>query len=61
MRRVILNIHLAMGLVAGAFLILLGGTVSILAFELELDHFLHRDISYVKPVAECRRTTKRVP
>ena len=49
MRRLVLNIHLAIGLAAGLFLIVLGGTGSILAFEPELDRRLHRDISYVKP------------
>lgn len=49
MRRLILNIHLAIGLAAGLFVIVLGGTGSILAFEPELDRLLHRDISYVKP------------
>lgn len=49
MRRLILNIHLVIGLVAGTFVILLGVTGSILAFEPELDRLLHLDISYVKP------------
>ena len=49
MRRLILNIHLVIGLVAGVFVILLGTTGSILAFETELDRFLYRDTSYVKP------------
>lgn len=49
MRRLILNIHLAIALSAGLFVIVLGATGSILAFEPELDRLLHRDISYVKP------------
>jgi uncharacterized iron-regulated membrane protein len=49
MRRLILNLHLAIGLGAGLFVIVLGGTGSILAFEPELDRVLHCDISYVKP------------
>lgn len=48
MRRLILNIHLVIGLIAGVFVIVLGGTGSILAFEPELDRLLHRDTSYVK-------------
>ena len=49
MRRLILNIHLSMGLAAGAFVIVLGATGSILAFEPELDRLLHRDTAYVTP------------
>jgi len=49
MRRLILNIHLVIGLAVGLFVILLGITGSILAFEPELDRWVHRDISYVKP------------
>lgn len=49
MRRLILNIHLAIGVAAGLFVILLGVTGSILAFEPEIDRWSHRDISYVKP------------
>ena len=48
MRRLILNIHLVIGLVAGLFVIVLGLTGSVLTFEPELDRLLHRDISYVK-------------
>jgi len=49
MRRWILNIHLAIGLVAGVFITLLGITGAILAFEPQLDRLSHRDLSYVKP------------
>lgn len=49
MRKLILNIHLAIGIVAGVFVTLLGVTGGILAFEPELDRISHRDISYVKP------------
>ena len=49
MRKWILNIHLAIGIVAGAFVSLLGVTGGIIAFEPELDRLSHRDISYVKP------------
>jgi sulfite reductase (NADPH) flavoprotein alpha-component len=48
MRRLILNIHLAIGLVAGLFMIVLGVTGSILAFEPQLDRLLHRDTSYIE-------------
>ena len=49
MRRLILNIHLVIGLIAGAFVIVLGATGGILAFEPELDRLLHRGTSYVRP------------
>lgn len=49
MRRVILNLHLAVALIAGAFIALLGVTGSILAFEPELDRLSHPSVSYVKP------------
>jgi uncharacterized iron-regulated membrane protein len=45
----VLNLHLAVALVAGAFILVLGATGSILAFEPQLDRLLHRDVSYVKP------------
>jgi uncharacterized iron-regulated membrane protein len=48
-RRLILNLHLAIALVAGAFILVLGATGSILALEPQLDRLLHRDVSYVKP------------
>jgi uncharacterized iron-regulated membrane protein len=48
-RGLILKIHLMLGLIAGAFLALLGVTGSILAFEPELDRLLHSDVSYVTP------------
>lgn len=47
MRRLILRIHLVIALIAGAFLVLLGLTGSILAFQPELDRLLHRNLSYV--------------
>ena len=49
MRRLILTFHLVLGLIAGAFMVVLGVTGSILAFEPELDRLLHPDVSYVKP------------
>ena len=44
MRRAILTLHLIVALVAGAFLVVLGTTGSIMAFEPELDHLLHRQL-----------------
>jgi len=49
MRKWILNIHLALGIVAGAFVALLGVTGGILAFEPELERLSHHNISYVEP------------
>jgi uncharacterized iron-regulated membrane protein len=49
-RRLILKIHLVIGLIAGAFMVLLGITGSIMAFEPELDELLHRDLSYVNAI-----------
>jgi uncharacterized iron-regulated membrane protein len=48
-RRLVLNLHLAVALFAGALILVLGATGSILAFEPQLDRLLHRDVSYVKP------------
>jgi uncharacterized iron-regulated membrane protein len=47
-RRVVLAIHLILGLVAAIFLAILGITGSIMAFEGDLDHWLHPDLWYVK-------------
>jgi len=48
-RRLVLKIHLVIGLIAGAFLVLLGATGGIIAFEPELDRLLHPGLSYVTP------------
>jgi uncharacterized iron-regulated membrane protein len=48
-RRLILTVHLSIGLAAGAFTLLLAITGSIMAFEPELDRLLHPHLSYVKP------------
>lgn len=49
MRRLVRTIHLWIALVAAAFVVLLGVTGSIMAFEPELDHLLHRDLWHVEP------------
>lgn len=49
MRRLVLKIHLVIALIAGVFLVLLGVTGSIIAFEPELDRQLHPELSYVTP------------
>jgi uncharacterized iron-regulated membrane protein len=46
-RRLILYVHLAVALIAGAFIALLGVTGSIMAFEPELDRLFHPHLSYV--------------
>lgn len=55
-RRIILTIHLWLGLAAGIFLAILGVTGSIMAFEGDIDHWLHPDLWYVtalgKPLPE---------
>jgi len=48
-RKVILQLHLMVALTAGIFIVLLGATGSILAFEPELNRLLHWRVAYVKP------------
>ena len=38
MRKLLLNLHLYSALIAGAFIIILGLTGSVMAFEPEIDH-----------------------
>jgi len=40
-RKLVLKIHLLLGLVSGLFLIILGLTGSVMAFESDIDHWLH--------------------
>jgi uncharacterized iron-regulated membrane protein len=49
MRALVLQLHLAIALVAGAFLGVFGVTGAIMAFEPELDHLLHARVAYVTP------------
>ena len=53
MRKLIFKIHLLIALTTGTFLVLLGTTGSIIAFEPELDRLLHPHLSYVSPVSEA--------
>jgi len=46
-RNVVLTIHLYLGLLAAIFLVILGVTGSIMAFEGDIDHWLHRGRWYV--------------
>ena len=49
MRRLVLNVHLFIALIAGAFMVILGVTGSIMEFEPELDRSLHPQLSYITP------------
>ena len=48
-RAVLLRLHLWIGVAAAIFLIILGTTGSIIAFENDIDHWLHPRLWYVKP------------
>ncbi len=50
LRTAVLKIHLYLGLVGAIFLVILGFTGSIMAFEGDLDHWLHPALWYVTPV-----------
>jgi uncharacterized iron-regulated membrane protein len=50
-RRLVLQLHLILASVAGVFLVILGVTGSIMAFEPELWHVMHPHLSYVMPSA----------
>jgi len=56
-RQIILKTHLYLGLAAAAFLVVLGLTGSIMAFEGDIDHWVHRRAWYVAarehPLAEA--------
>lgn len=52
MRRFIFNFHLILAACAGAFVMILAGTGSIIEFEPELDRAFHPHLSYVRPQAE---------
>ena len=55
MRKLLLRIHLWLGAAAGLFLIVLGVTGSIIAFESDIDHWLRPGMWYVsgdRPLAE---------
>ena len=54
MRKLLFNLHLYVALIAGAFVIVLGITGAIMAFEPELDHLLHSRRSYVSPAGQVR-------
>jgi uncharacterized iron-regulated membrane protein len=47
MRKIVLQVHLYLGLIAGLFLVVLGLTGSVMAFEGDIDHWLHPGMWYV--------------
>jgi uncharacterized iron-regulated membrane protein len=47
LRRILLKIHLYLGLASAIFLVILGLTGSIMAFEGDIDHWLHPALWYV--------------
>jgi uncharacterized iron-regulated membrane protein len=49
MRKLLFNLHLYTAMIAGVFILILGVTGTIMAFEPELDHVLHSHLSYVAP------------
>jgi uncharacterized iron-regulated membrane protein len=49
MRKLILNLHLYTALVAGLFIVILGVTGSVMAFEPELDHLFNPALFKVQP------------
>src|SRR5262245_60716306 len=53
MRKLIFNLHLYLALIAAAFVIILGFTGSIMAFETEIDRLLHGRLAYVAPGAHA--------
>lgn len=58
MRKLIFNLHLYLALAAAAFVILMGLTGSIMAFEQEIDRLLHRKLAYVTPGAHALSLTE---
>lgn len=49
LRKLVLTLHLWAGLLAGAFLLILGLTGSLLVYERAIDHALNRQLIIVKP------------
>ena len=49
LRKLMLKLHLYLGLTAALFLLLLGATGSIIAFEGDIDHWIHPHAWYVAP------------
>jgi len=53
MRKLLFNLHLILALAAGVFILILGVTGSIMAFEPELDHLMHWTLWHVEPGARA--------
>ncbi len=51
-RKILLTLHLVVGLIAAVFLILLGGSGALLVFEGEIDRVLNPRLTVVQPVGE---------
>jgi uncharacterized iron-regulated membrane protein len=51
MRKLLLNLHLYAALAVGVFVVILGATGSVMAFEDQLDHLFHPHLFYVTPKA----------
>jgi uncharacterized iron-regulated membrane protein len=49
LRSVVLKIHLYLGLIGAIFLAILGLTGTVMAFEADINHWLHPDLWYVTP------------
>jgi len=52
-RGVLLKVHLWLGLAAAIFLVILGLTGSVMAFENDIDHWLHPELFYVETGARA--------
>ncbi len=48
-RKLLFNLHLYTALITGAFIVILGLTGSVMAFEPEIDHLRHWKLAYVTP------------
>jgi uncharacterized iron-regulated membrane protein len=51
MRKLVLNLHLYTALIMGVFIVILGVTGSIMAFEDQIDHVTHPHLFFVTPQA----------
>jgi uncharacterized iron-regulated membrane protein len=61
MHRIVRQLHLAVALAAGAFLVVFGATGAVMAFEPELDRLLHPHRSYVEREGFSRANAQSKP
>src|SRR5690349_4540612 len=54
MRKLLFNLHLWVALIAGLFIVILGLTGSIMAFEQEIDQVAHWKLNYITPQPQAR-------